>query len=38
MKDLVAGAIVFVPAVKGDKGALVAQQIVVGANGVVPPM
>jgi hypothetical protein len=38
MKDLVAGAIVFVPAVKGDKGALMAQQIVVGANGVVPPM
>jgi uncharacterized low-complexity protein len=38
MKDLVAGAIVFVPAMKGDKGALMAQQIVVGANGVVPPM
>jgi hypothetical protein len=38
MKDLVAGAVVFVPAVKGDKGALMAQQIVVGANGVVPPM
>ncbi|TWI62583.1 hypothetical protein IP91_04104 [Pseudoduganella lurida] len=38
MKDLVAGAVVFVPAMKGDKGALTAQQIVVGANGVVPPM
>lgn len=38
MKDLIAGAIVFVPATKGDKGALMAQQIVVGANGVVPPM
>lgn len=37
-KDLVAGAIVFVPAAKGDKGALTAQQVVVGANGVVPPM
>jgi hypothetical protein len=38
IKDLVAGAVVFVPAVKGDKGALVAHQVVVGANGVVPPM
>jgi hypothetical protein len=38
LKDLAAGAIVFVPAMKGDKGALVAQQVVVGATGVVPPM
>ena len=38
MKDLVAGAVVFVPAKKGARGALTAQQVVVGANGVVPPM
>lgn len=38
LRDLAAGAVVFVPAMKGDKGALTAQQIVVGANGVVPPM
>jgi hypothetical protein len=38
MKDLVAGAVVFVPAMKDGKGGLVAQQVVVGANGVVPPM
>jgi len=38
LKDLVAGAVVFVPAAKGDKGVLSAQQVVVGANGVVPPM
>jgi len=38
MKDLVAGAVAFVSATKGSKGALIAQQIVVGANGVVPPM
>jgi len=37
-KDLVAGAVVFVPAMKGDKGALTARQVVVGANGIVPPM
>lgn len=37
-KDLVAGAVVFVAAMKGDKGAFTAQQVVVGANGVVPPM
>jgi hypothetical protein len=37
-KDLVAGAIVFIPATKNDKGNLVAQQLVVGTNGVVPPM
>jgi len=36
--DLVAGAHVFIPALKDDKGALVAQKIVVGAQGVVPPM
>jgi hypothetical protein len=38
MKDLVAGAIVFIPVIKNDKGALLAQQMVVGTNGVVPPM
>lgn len=38
MKDLVAGAIVFMPAMKDAKGGLVAPQVVVGANGVVPPM
>ena len=37
-KDLVAGAIVFIPAMKDAKGGLVAPQVVVGANGVVPPM
>lgn len=38
VKDLVAGAIVFIPAMKDPKGGLVAPQVVVGANGVVPPM
>lgn len=37
-KDLVAGAIVFIPAAKDAKGGLVAPQVVVGTNGVVPPM
>jgi hypothetical protein len=37
-KDLVAGAIVFIPAMKDAKGGLVAPQVVVGTNGVVPPM
>lgn len=36
--DLVAGAIVFIPATRNDQGGLVAQQVVVGSNGVVPPM
>lgn len=36
--DLKPGAVVFVPAMKDGKGGLVAQQVVVGANGVVPPM
>ena len=38
IKDLVAGAVVFMPAMKDASGALVAPQVVVGANGVVPPM
>jgi len=37
-KDLVAGAVVFVAAMKGKNGGLVAQQVVVGTNGIVPPM
>jgi uncharacterized low-complexity protein len=37
-KDLVAGAVVFMPAMKDDKGALLTHQVVVGANGIVPPM
>lgn len=37
-KDLVAGAIVFIPALKDAGGGLVTHQVVVGANGVVPPM
>lgn len=36
--DLKPGAVVFVPAMKDGKGGLLAQQVVVGANGVVPPM
>jgi hypothetical protein len=36
--DLVAGAIVFIPAMKDAKGTLVAQQLVVGTKGIVPPM
>jgi hypothetical protein len=37
-KDLVAGAVVFIPAMKDAGGGLVTHQVVVGANGVVPPM
>ena len=37
-KDLVAGAVVFIPAMKGKNGGLVAPQVVVGTNGIVPPM
>ncbi|MEW6373462.1 MAG: hypothetical protein AB1584_21280 [Pseudomonadota bacterium] len=37
-KNLVAGASVFVPATKDGKGGLRAQQVVVGTNGIVPPM
>jgi hypothetical protein len=37
-KDLVAGAIVFIPALKNATGGLVAPQVVVSTNGVVPPM
>ncbi|THC45309.1 hypothetical protein [Massilia sp. Mn16-1_5] len=36
--DLKPGAVVFVPAMKDARGGLVAQQVVVGTNGVVPPM
>lgn len=36
--DLKPGATVFVPAQRGDDGALAAGFVVVGANGVVPPM
>lgn len=37
-KNLVAGASVFIPAMKDAKGALLARQVVVGTNGIVPPM
>jgi hypothetical protein len=36
--DLKPGAIVFVPAQRGDDGALATGFVVVGTNGVVPPM
>ena len=36
--DLKPGATVFVPAKRGADGALAAGFVVVGANGVVPPM
>ena len=36
--DLKPGATVFVPAQRGDDGALATGFVVVGANGVVPPM
>ena len=36
--DLKPGAVVFIPAEKGAGGAITAQQVVVGTNGVVPPM
>ncbi|MET0256643.1 MAG: hypothetical protein ABWZ85_13560 [Luteibacter sp.] len=37
-EDLKAGAVVFVPAEKGADGSLVSNQVLVGKNGVVPPM
>jgi len=36
--DLKPGAIVFVPGEKGADGAIATQRVVVGTNGVVPPM
>jgi hypothetical protein len=36
--DLKAGAPVFIPAERGDDGVMTAGFVVVGANGVVPPM
>jgi hypothetical protein len=36
--DLKPGAVVFIPTMKDAKGALVANQVVVGTNGIVPPM
>lgn len=36
--DIKAGAVVFVPAEKGADGALAAVRLIVGKNGVVPPM
>lgn len=36
--DLKPKAVVFIPAMKNAKGGLTAQQVVVGTNGVVPPM
>jgi hypothetical protein len=36
--DLKPGATVFVPAQRGDDGSLSTGRVVVGANGVVPPM
>ena len=36
--DLKPGAVVFVPAEKGANGAISSSQVVVGKNGVVPPM
>ena len=36
--DLKPGAIVFVPAEKGAGGAITAKRVIVGTNGVVPPM
>jgi len=36
--DLKPGAVVFIPAEKDAGGAITAQQVVVGTNGVVPPM
>jgi hypothetical protein len=36
--DLKPGATVFVPAQRGDDGALSTGFVVVGTNGVVPPM
>ena len=36
--DLKSGAVVFIPAEKAADGAITAQRVVVGTNGVVPPM
>jgi hypothetical protein len=36
--DVTAGAPVFVPAERGSDGALASSFVIVGANGVVPPM
>lgn len=36
--DLKPGAVVFIPAEKDPSGAITAQRVVVGTNGVVPPM
>ena len=36
--DVKAGAAVFVPAQKKDDGSVVAARVLVGKNGVVPPM
>jgi hypothetical protein len=38
MKDLVPGAVVFIAAMKDAKAGLISHQVVVGSNGVVPPM
>jgi hypothetical protein len=38
IRNLVPGAVVFMPASKDAKGGLTSHQVVVGANGVVPPM
>jgi len=37
-EDVKAGAVVFIPAEKAADGSLVANQVIVGKNGVVPPM
>ena len=37
-EDLKQGAIVFIPADKASNGAITAQRVVVGTNGIVPPM
>jgi hypothetical protein len=37
-EDVKPGSVVFVPAEKGPDGSLVANQVIVGKNGVVPPM
>lgn len=37
-EDVKPGAVVFVPAEKSPDGSLVANQVIVGKNGVVPPM
>lgn len=36
--DVTPGAVVFIPAEKGADGSLVSNQVIVGKNGVVPPM